>query len=174
MQYNVAKLLKESVGSTRSYDLDDDVPGEDGFLQKCEGKVFLMRTDAGVWVHARFTLSKFGICSRCLKKCVNPVTITVDDEYIATVDVGTGKPIIAESDVEGSFTIDHRHVLNLDQALSEYTLLQGPMKLLCDSDCLGLCSGCGIDRNKQQCGCLRKEVNLKWTPLLRLLNNTNV
>ena len=173
MQFNVAQLLTEPIGSARSYELDENTTSEDGSFERGEGSLFLMRTDKGVWVRAHVEIGLWGACSRCLKRFLHPVDINIDDEYLETVEVATGKPVALPEYAEGSFTIDHRLVLNLDEAIRQYVMLQGPMKPLCQDDCSGLCPSCGADRNVLKCECTEAASDPRWGPLSRLLESGN-
>ena len=44
-------------------------------------------------------------------------------------------------------------VLDLKEYLRQSFLISQPLKILCRDDCKGLCPGCGVDRNKKECGC---------------------
>ncbi len=44
--------------------------------------------------------------------------------------------------------------LDIDGDVREELLLQFPMRVLCSDGCKGLCPGCGVDLNKEQCKCL--------------------
>ena len=44
--------------------------------------------------------------------------------------------------------------LDIDSDVREELLLQFPMRVLCEDNCKGLCPGCGVDLNKEQCKCL--------------------
>ena len=37
--------------------------------------------------------------------------------------------------------------------IADFIELEKPMNPLCENDCLGLCSACGINKNKTYCGC---------------------
>jgi uncharacterized protein len=43
--------------------------------------------------------------------------------------------------------------LNIDADLRQELLLNFPMKLLCRTDCRGICPGCGVNLNKESCQC---------------------
>lgn len=43
-----------------------------------------------------------------------------------------------------------------------------PMKPLCNDDCLGLCPHCGINRNREACGCEESMVDDRWGALLEI------
>ena len=169
MYYNVAQLLKEPVGSTRTYTVDDAIPTEDSAEPPhAFGQVSLMRTDKGIWAAARLDVRESAGCSRCLKKASQTMGIVFDEEYFPTVEVGTGQTLGLPEGAEGSFIIDPRHGLDLAEALRQYLLTNRIMKPLCREDCRGLCPTCGADRNEVLCGCDEAAVAPGWAPLLRL------
>ena len=172
MRYNVAQLLKESVGATRSYKIDETVWTEDdAFPSAHQGKISLMRTDKGIWASARVDLGLMLICGRCLKPFQSPLRIAIDEEYLPIVDINTGTNLAVPERAEGSFIIDHQHVLDLKEAMRQYTIANQPMKPLCREDCRGLCTICGGDRNELACSCEEGTIEPQWSPLLELLES---
>ena len=59
--------------------------------------------------------------------------------------------------------------LDLEALTSEDVLLSIPSKLLCRSDCKGLCPRCGANLNDGACGC-KKEIDPRLEGLLSLLD----
>ena len=170
MLYNVAQLLKESVGSTRSYDIDEPVPIDVGAAPIYpQGQLSLMRTDKGIWVNSNVAVREWVLCSRCLTGFSYPLSFVIQEEYLPTVDINTGQTLHVPERAEGSFTIDQRHVLDLREALRQYVIASRPIKPLCYQECRGLCPACGADRNQGPCSCREEAVDPKWTPLLNLL-----
>jgi uncharacterized protein len=53
----------------------------------------------------------------------------------------------------------------------EAVILELPIRFLCSEDCKGLCPQCGANLNRGPCDCRRLEVDPRWTPLRKLLNN---
>ena len=45
--------------------------------------------------------------------------------------------------------------LDLNNDLREEVIFNLPMKVLCKPDCKGICPGCGVNLNFEQCKCLR-------------------
>jgi len=43
--------------------------------------------------------------------------------------------------------------INLNQYFEEQYLLDLPFSIKCSEECLGLCSGCGVNRNLEECKC---------------------
>ena len=169
MLYNVAQLLKEPVGSIRTYRISEPVfVGDDTTYTFPQGHLSLMRTDKGIWVRATVEAQVWLVCSRCLKGFPHPLRVAIEEEYLPTVDINTGQILHVPEKEEGSFTIDQRHILDLKEALRQYTITNQPMKPLCNLDCRGLCPVCGVDRNHSPCFCQEEAVEPQWAPLLKL------
>ena len=169
MQYNVAQLLKESVGATRSYAVDADAKTGYGETERVTGKVRLLRTHRGIWASATLELQKWSVCSRCLSSFPLPVRLRVEEEFLPTLDIHTGEPLAVAGGDEGVFTIDAHHVLDLGEAMRQHEIASMPMKPLCRKDCAGLCPTCGANLNEKDCGCVRETTNPRWHALSRLL-----
>ena len=170
MYYNVAQLLKEAVGSKREYRIDDRIDSDDGAADiTLQGQLSIMRTDMGLLVGADLDANLRVVCSRCLRKFPNSMTFVIEEEFLPTVDVNTGESSHVQNRGEGSFTIDSRHILDLTEAVRQYTLTNQPMKPLCREDCQGLCPVCGINKNEGSCSCQGEARDSRLTPLLSLL-----
>ena len=138
IQENVAQLLKEPVGSTRDYELDEpvDITGN-GVGGQVQGRVRLTRTNRGILVRGTVSTEVELTCSRCLNLFRCPLTFTIEEEYFPVIEVNSGAPL-SPPDEPGSFTIDKHHILDLTEAIRQYALLAIPMKPLCREDCAGL------------------------------------
>ena len=170
MYYNVAQLLKEAVGSKREYRIDDRIDSDDGADDiTLQGQLSIMRTDKGLLVGADLDASVRVVCSRCLRKSPNSMTFVIEEEYLPTVDINTGESVHVQDRWEGSFTIDSHHILDLTEAVRQYTLTNTPMKPLCREDCQGLCPVCGINKNERSCSCQGEAIDSRLAPLLSLL-----
>jgi uncharacterized protein len=172
MYYNVSQLLKESVGSTRTYDVSGSftLDGLEARLAP-RGRVSMMRTDRGIWVDVGVDVQSQATCSRCLERFTYYSKLVMGEEYLPAVDVATGRPLDTRSAGEDVFTIDQRHCLDLREALEEYAITNQPMKPLCSEACGGLCSICGARRNAGGCGsCEEDPANSGWGPLAGLLS----
>jgi uncharacterized protein len=55
-------------------------------------------------------------------------------------------------------------VIDLSDDVREMVLLSVPLKLLCAEECRGLCSSCGADLNKGECGCTREHAGGSIVP----------
>jgi uncharacterized protein len=72
-------------------------------------------------------------------------------------------------DEPGAFRIDERHIIDLSEAVRQYTLLAVPMKPLCEAACAGICPTCGKNLNLGACRCPPPEGDPRWAKLQKLL-----
>ena len=169
MRFNVAQLLKEGVGSRRSYALDETVEAlpETG-TTRVRGEITVTCIDKGIWVSGPVETNASSMCVRCLNLAEYSVHFRLDEEYLPTVEIDSGAPIKVQEVEEGAFTLDSHHTLDLTEAIRQYAIINLPMKPLCRQNCAGLCSSCGADLNNHQCDCSRS-TDSRWSPLLDLL-----
>ena len=95
-------------------------------------------------------------CVRCLGSVPLPVEEELDLVYLPRIAestaLGGGERALEASDMNVSFYDEDR--LELAETVWEQLHLALPVKPLCSSGCLGLCSSCGADRNRlPRCGC---------------------
>ena len=147
MYINVAELLKESIGSSRCYQINELI-GKEG-INSIKGEVTLIHTNRGILAKGTMAASVTDICSRCLTSVDYPVSFCLEDEFFPSVNISNGAPL-PEID---SPTIDRNHILDLSEAMRQYTLLAMPVKPLCRSDCAGICPSCGYNLNQGSCQC---------------------
>jgi uncharacterized protein len=81
--------------------------------------------------------------------------------------VVTGMPLPVPS--PDAFTIDAHHILDLSEAVRQYTVINIPMKPLCKPNCAGLCPQCGANRNEAPCQCPQEQGDPRWAVLQQLL-----
>lgn len=169
MQFNVAQLLKEGVGSRRSYSLDESFEAlQETGTTRAWGKIVLTCTDKGIWVSGPVDANAFSPCSRCLNPSEHLVHFRFDEEYSPTVGIDTGAPTQVPEEREGTFTIDSHHILDLAEAVRQHVIVSLPMKPLCHQRCAGLCLTCGANLNEGRCVC-SAHTDSRWSPLLNLL-----
>ncbi len=168
MQYNVAQLLKEPIGSSRAYPLDETFSDRDGLADRVAGRVHFMRTHQGILATADLDVVAFQSCGRCLAEHPRSLSLSIEEEFYPLVDINTGRRLSAPEGSEGC-RIDLAHTLELSEVLRQYIITNTPMKPLCRPDCAGLCQGCGADLNRQPCGCDMGDVDPRWARLAGLL-----
>jgi uncharacterized protein len=167
--YNVSNLLREPIGSTREYDVDERVlvDMEEPRHERVAGYASLLRTKDGVLATARLRGEQPERCSRCLRAVAVPMQLEVEEEFFATVDVRTGAKLAKPGEPE-AFLISSQQQLDLEEAVRQAWTLAMPMQPLCRPDCNGLCARCGKDLNEGACSCSQEEDD-RWSPLRKLL-----
>jgi uncharacterized protein len=168
MRYNVAQLLKEPIGSTRSYQLEETFTGSERFAHRVSGPVHFLRTHQGILVNAELEARVTLTCGRCLSDVTLPLTLQVEEEFFPVVDVATGRRLSLPAGSEG-FRIDASHTLDLTEVLRQYVITYQPMKPLCSPDCSGLCPQCGANLNQRNCSCDSAQRDPRWGALAKLL-----
>ena len=175
-QFNVAQLLKELIGGTRTYDIVVPVAYEDAELAGAGplvGHLTMLRTNRGILVEATLDGSVVVECSRCLKGVTTLVTLHLEEEFLPTIDVVKGTFLEVEED-DTAILIDQHHVLDIAEVVRQDLLLEIPMHLLCKPNCLGLCPTCGQDLNAGPCGCLPADADPRWADLSALLSDVEM
>ena len=150
MRYNVAQLLKEPIGSSRSYKVEANEESP------YSGDVVLLRLDKGLLVSGSLATDIKSVCGRCLCDYDEELLINFDEEFVSHPQ-------------EGEFAIDEHQEIDLSEVARQYTFLATPLKPLCSEDCAGLCSRCGKNLNLGACAC-REEID----PRLAVLANLSV
>jgi uncharacterized protein len=108
------------------------------------------------------------VCARCLEPVVDEVSRSFDLFY-SPVPKGGEKPEEArlnEDDAEIGFF--EGEGIFLADVLREQVLLALPMKVICRSDCRGLCPNCGANLNHEECRCETHATDPRLAPLARL------
>jgi uncharacterized protein len=169
MQINVSQLLREPIGSTRNYQVNGvaDITG-DGKGCLVQGEAGLLRTQRSILAKCALSTEVELTCSRCLSLFHYQLTLNFEEEYLPTVDVVSGATLPLPEEA-GVFTIDEHHILDLTEAIRQYTLLAIPMKPLCHEDCAGLCQNCGQNLNLGRCDCPTESTDPRWSGLTELL-----
>jgi uncharacterized protein len=66
---------------------------------------------------------------------------------------------------EDEFILMEDFAIDPEDIVRTALILELPTKYLCKEDCKGLCSKCGSDLNKGECGCNTKERDPRWDVL---------
>ena len=145
LSWNVAGLLADSVGSTRTYSVNDveiQLPEGLELASPIAGRVKLTRTNRGILADARLSTTLAGECARCLRPLATPIEVVLEEEYLPSIDLSTGRPVDSASEPEALRLTDH-HELDLGPSVSDAISLAEPIAPLDRPDCPGLCSVCG-------------------------------
>lgn len=125
------------------------------------GEDFLFRGRIrGVFVH---------VCDRCLEAAEAPFDVAVFWTFVEGAapplsEACGGCDAADDADGEGRCFFQGT-VIDLGPLVWEETVLTAPAKYICRENCRGLCPHCGINRNRQTCGCVKEETGLSDTGL---------
>ena len=168
MRHNVAQLLKEPIGSTRSYPVEEAFTSAERFADHVSGSLRLLRTHQGVLAAGALQVDVTADCGRCLDVFTLSLSFSIEEEYFPLVDIDTGRRAEVPAGAEGS-PIGVDHVLDLTDVVCQSVITNLPMKPLCRDNCLGLCPQCGANQNRQTCDCWSANVDPRWRDLANLL-----
>ena len=129
---NMAQLLGEPVGSSHSYHADEVVENDSNSIQ---GEITLIHGGQRVLLRAELTVNVELTCSRCINDFICPVNLHIEEGLAPTDNIPNTLPLPAEST---EFTIDNHNMLDLGEIIRQYTLLNLPMKPICQPNCTGI------------------------------------
>ena len=140
---------KNTSYSIKEYDikLSFHNEGKKHIACKCEGSVVLVIP-----------------CDRCLE----PVDHKINIDYFKELDMNkSSEEKIAELDEENYLdgTVFDSEVLIYNEILVNL-----PMKVLCRSDCKGICNRCGANLNMGSCNCDVAELDPRMSKILDIFN----
>jgi uncharacterized protein len=147
--FNVAGLLREPPGASRSHRLRDHYVAlgpEVELAGPLDGEIRLQRTNRGILVRGSVGAALRRTCARCLEPFVEEVVVDVAEEFLPSVDPSSGAALAAPADDEQVLPIDAHHDIDLTVVLHDELLLTEPLTPLCRPDCAGLCPICGLPR----------------------------
>jgi len=96
------------------------------------------------------------------RRCLEPVGSEVGHELTL---------VFVSADEKGAEDDDGVHVygqgteIDLSNAVREEVVFAVDPYVICKSDCKGLCSRCGTNRNKQTCNCTEDHTDSRWEAL---------
>jgi uncharacterized protein len=106
-------------------------------------------------------------CARCLEPVVEDVHRDFDLSY-APLPKQTKPEEERLKDDDSEIAFFSGEGLFLADVLREQVLLALPMKVICQSDCRGLCPNCGANLNHEECRCETHATDSRMAPLARL------
>ncbi len=144
--FNVAGLLGDDPGADRTYTVEGgpiELPDELVLATPLAGTVRLTRTNRGIIADVRLTTSLAGECARCLRPLATPIDIRLEEEFLPTLDLTTGRPVPTDDEPDVLRLTDH-HEVDLEGPISDAISLAEPIAPLDRPDCPGLCLVCGL------------------------------
>jgi uncharacterized protein len=189
MQFNVAQLLKEPIGSIRRYELVEDIQGLDPELEvlgPLVGTLQLIRIHSGILARANLSTAVRVTCNRCLEPIVSPLRFAFEESFRPLTEVSTGRYIQPE-EFEGTteeledaaLIIDEHHILDMTEVVRQNIWLAMPMYPGCNWMGAGECPNWTayqreVDQNREDGDTTTdpadENIDPRWSALLKLRN----
>ena len=144
--FNVAALLTGDLGAARLYEIDDatiDLPDELQLSEPINGTVRLRRENRGILADVDLRTALAGECARCLRPLSTPIEVRLQEEYLPSLDLDTGRPV-STADEPDALRLTEHHEVDLGPSIRDAISLAEPIAPLHDPDCPGLCVVCGL------------------------------
>jgi uncharacterized protein len=144
--WNVAGLLGDTVGADRHYEVAAarvELPDELILAEPIAGRVRLTHTNRGILARANLHTALAMECVRCLRPTTVHLELAIEDEFLPSLDIATGKPVAADDEPDVPRLNDH-HELDLAPSVRDAISLAEPIAPLDRADCPGLCPTCGL------------------------------
>ena len=114
-------------------------------------------------LHTRLEMT----CARCLEPVTEEVSREFDLFYRPATSITREEEVRLKLD-DTEIAFFEGDGLFLADVLAEQVLLAIPMKVICRSDCRGLCPHCGANLNTDECRCESHASDPRLAPLARL------
>jgi len=101
-------------------------------------------------------------CDRCLVETEHEL------DFLLEKPVAVAGTIQDDTDEEYLYIVENE--LDIMPTLIEAVTFEIPTKILCSDECLGLCTGCGVDLNQSKCSCGEKKIDAQWEKIKKMLD----
>ena len=105
-------------------------------------------------------------CWRCLQPADFTLDFTFEDTWFLEASADGAEDFLVSAFIE-----DDGESINVLEYGREVLLEHLPMRVLCRTQCLGLCSVCGANLNIEECNCGQRILDPRLAVLGRLLND---
>lgn len=141
---NVGFIVHQEVGYKRKFpfEFEQIQISDDLDLRHFEGAATIGHTPQGLIVQANFSAETTLECARCLN----------DFKYVLSWNLTELYAFNEKSVSESELILPDDAHIDLQPLIREYALLEVPINPICKPTCKGLCSECGEDLNKNDCG----------------------
>lgn len=144
---NVKNLLNAEVGTSESFELNEDISTLDlpeemiGHNMSLKGR--MMRLDDSVVVSVEGSAALNLICDRCLDNFDTKINFKFEQEYM----------LDRKNQPDDVLCVDKYLNIDLTDELRTEIILAVPTKNICKKNCGGICMGCGVNLNHEECKC---------------------
>lgn len=108
-------------------------------------------------------------CSRCLEQVEVPFDFDLEYKFNFTED---GRAGIEDDDEPVNYI--NGYELDVDAFIGEEVMIGFPMKVLCSEECKGICTVCGANLNRGECGCDRTVLDPRMSIIRDLFRQKEV
>jgi DUF177 domain-containing protein len=175
----VTNLLRRVFSKERlSADLDISVT-ESGLLEKSDRgdlrlDMWLESSPDGIRAKGGIKGSVAMECTRCLEGFRQELDIKVD-EFYRRPGMGAlssdGRELSGAEILEEDEYIVEEGAIDLNVLVNDAVLLSLPIRRLCSEECKGLCQQCGVNLNREECGCKGESIDPRLEVLRTLLDH---
>ena len=103
-------------------------------------------------------------CARCLAPVNGEFSLSLEKTVAPRNLLGD-----LDEDKLDDYAIIEDGFLDMDEQLRAQLEMEFPVRFLCREDCKGLCHRCGKNLNEGKCDCVEKEIDPRFAPLQKLL-----
>ncbi len=122
-------------------------------LLELNSEVSVRMESSNVYYRASYSSKIQKDCDRCLTKVILPIEgeFSLIIQPQALFFSSSKKTEVFSSDSDTDFYTGQ--ILDLNKYIEDQLILEIPDYVKCSEDCLGLCSQCGVNKNKNSCSC---------------------
>jgi uncharacterized protein len=163
LRLNVGFIISSDVGYTHEFPFDYDKlkVADDLILRDFHGTLHIGRTPQGLLVTGQFESVLKVECVRCLCEFDYTTRWEMTEMYAFNEKSVTESGLILPEDAH----------IDLAPIVRDYALTEVPISPICKPDCQGLCTVCGQDLNKKDCGHRDETDDSPFSALKDLLKN---
>lgn len=130
---------------------------------KVSGHLSVHKTMENLFVRASAHLPIHAVCGRCLSPYDYEIDVHCERLFTPLFESERERKILGEEEAELTkddldFSFFEGEEIDAGEILAEQILLDQPITYLCRSDCKGLCTTCGLNRNEQDCACASQKI----------------
>lgn len=144
------ELDKESFTSLNNYKIEEPLKFV-GTIGEKDNLIFLDGVVQGVLILN---------CSRCLEEVNYPINVEIHEKLSRN-----------SGNEDEDIIFIHNDIIDLATVLENDILFSIPLKVLCKTDCKGLCQQCGTNKNFDTCSCEDSSIDPRFEKLRDFLNN---
>ena len=115
-----------------------DLPNAKIVLPVCVSGTVSLTGEHSAYIEGEVVFAIEGQCTRCLKDTVKKYAF----------DFGEG----VENNNPDGYSVKNDTV-DLSAIVDDLIMINSPVSFLCTEDCKGICLGCGVNLNDEQCKC---------------------